>query len=243
MSVLIVLIVLGCFLYLVPGGIRSRLQHKTELRAFLGEYSGWDIYASAHDRGVVALNHERRLIVVGTVANYIERPWSDIAAVEVEKDGQSIIQTSRGAAVGAAVGVALLGPLGLLMLSTSKRKKERVNELALKILIDERTSPVHRIIFFRMKGNGAGAKDKLLQTPAQKLEHFQALISNAIRSDKRTYFKPVDNTKLPVENSEDRVAKLWELRQAGALTDQEFAAQKSAVLAGPSGNSFRRSLA
>lgn len=200
----------------------------------MGEHRGWDIYTAPHDRGVIALNHETKRIVVGQVTNYIEHPWSDINAVEIERNGQSIQQTNRGSQVmGAAVGAMLLGPLGLLMggMSGSKRQKERVNELSLKILIDDRSAPVHRIVFFRMKGSGVDASSILLKEPARKMEHFHALLSNAVRSDHRTTFAPQFRTPLIGESPEERIGKLWDLRQAGAITESEFTTQKLAILA------------
>lgn len=234
MGFLIVIIVLvGCG-FAIAQGIKLKKQHEAEDQTFAGEHAGWDIYKSAHDRGILALDHEGRRIAVGTVASHIERSWSDISAVEVEKNGQSIIQTNRGAQVmGAAVGAVLLGPLGLLVgsFSGSKRQKQRVNELSLKILIDDRRAPVHRITFFRMKGNGADAKSSMLKGPAARLEHFHALVANAIRSDDRNHFKPIA-PQIAVGSSGEQIAKLWELRQAGALTEDEFAAEKRAVLSG-----------
>lgn len=235
MSVFVWIIILGGIAWAVINGVKLKKQHDAEDATFAGEHSGWDIYKSAHDRGVIALDHANRRIAVGTVANHVERPWSDISAVEVEKNGQSVTQTNRGSQVmGAAVGAVLLGPLGLLMggMSGSKRQKERVNELSLKVLIDDRTAPVHRITFFRMKGNGTDAQSRLLKAPASQMEHFHALLANAIRSDNREFAKQPIAPVLPDASNSDRIAKLWELKQAGALTAEEFESEKRAVLMG-----------
>ena len=93
-----------------------------------------------------------------------------------------------------------------------------------------------------MAGNGADAKDKTLNGPAGQLEHFHALIANAIRSDERAYYKPADATNSVSDNSEDRISRLWDLHQAGALTAEEYATQKSTILLSQSGNRFRKSL-
>lgn len=202
-------------------------------QTFAGEHQGWDIYKSAHDRGILALDHVGKRIAVGTVVSHVERPWSDISSVEIERNGQPIIQTDRGAQVmGAAVGAVLLGPLGLLVgsFSGSKRQKERGNELSLKVLIDDRTAPIHRITFFRMKGNGLDAKSRMLGTPAGKLEHFHALIANAIREDNRSFSKQVATPGLPVSSDAEQISKLWELKQAGALTEDEYLRAKLSLL-------------
>ncbi len=233
MSVVIWIIVIGVVAWLVTNGIKLKKQHDAEDQTFAGEHRGWDVYKSAHDRGVLALDHEGKRIAVGTVARHVERPWGDISAVEIERNGQSLSQTNRGSQVmGAAVGAVLLGPVGLLMggLTGSRRQKERVNELSLKVLVDDRTAPVHRIVFFRMKGNGIDAQARLLKEPAAKLDHFHALLANAIRHDNRSFASQTANPSLESDTT-DRIGKLWELRQAGALTEDEFAAEKNAVLA------------
>lgn len=223
--------------WLISHGVKLRRQQEAEDRVFAGEHNGWDIYKSAYDRGVLALDHEGKRIAVGTVTNFIERPWSDISAVEVERNGQSLTQTNRGSQVmGAAVGAVLLGPLGLLMggVTGSKRQQERVNELSLKILIDERTAPVHRIAFFRAKGSGVDARSSLLKEPAAKMEHFHALMANAIRQDNRAFAKQPMDAPIEDRSKSDQIAQLWELKQAGALTQEEFEAEKRFVLRGNS---------
>jgi hypothetical protein len=233
MSVFIWIIVLGGLGWMVAAGIKLKKQQDAEDNTFVGEHEGWDIYKSAHDRGVLALDHGRKRIAIGTVTNHVERSWSDISAVEVEKNGQSITQTNRGSQMmGAAVGAVLLGPLGLLMggMSGSKRQKERVNELSLKILIDDRTAPVHRITFFKMKGNGTDAQNRLLKGPAKEMEHFHALVANAIRQDNRSFARQASAPVLDDRFNTDQIAKLWELKQAGALTADEFESEKREVL-------------
>jgi hypothetical protein len=232
MGVLIAIIFVGAVIYGVIAGVKLKKQHEAENATFMGEHRGWDIYASPHDRGVLALDHEGKRIVVGKVTNYVEAPWSDINAVEIEKNGQSIQQTNRGSQVmGAAVGALLLGPLGLLMggVTGSKRQRERINELGLKVVIDNREAPLHRIVFFQSKGSGVDAQSHMLKEPARKMEHFHALLSNAIRHDHRATFAPAERTSA-IEGPEARIARLWELRQAGALSDEEFTTQKRAIL-------------
>ncbi|HEX8534343.1 MAG TPA: hypothetical protein VF662_09255 [Allosphingosinicella sp.] len=230
MWILIAIIIVGLLIYGVSAANKIKKQHEAENATFTGAHQGWEIYVSAFDRGVLALDHDRRRLAVGTVTNHVEVAWSAINSVEIEKNGQSIQQTNRGSQVmGAAVGAVLLGPLGLLVggLTGSKRQRERVSDLSLKILIDERSEPVHRISFFRMAGNGVDSNSPLLKEPARRLEHFHALLANAIRSDHRATFAPQFAS---ADGVESRIGKLWELYQAGALTHEEFQAQKLMLL-------------
>jgi len=84
--------------------------------------------------------------------------FSQLVAVEVERNGSSITKTNRGSQVaGAAVGAVLLGPLGLLLggVTGSKRNVEKVRRISLKIYTNDLVKPVQEIIFFN---DNAGAK-------------------------------------------------------------------------------------
>lgn len=230
MGVLILIIVGILLVWGIQAAIKLRRQQEAENATFSGNHQGWDIYISPHDRGVLALQHESKRIVLGKATSYQEYPWLNITAVEIQKNGQSITQTNRGSqALGAAVGAVLLGPLGLLMggLSGSKRNKERVNDLSIKVTVQDQNMPVHRIVFFKMAGNGTAAESFILKEPAKKLEHYHALISNALRDVQDNRFVP----QIDSDDVSSRIAKLWELRQVGALTEQEFSDQKLSILA------------
>ena len=134
--------------------------------------------------------------------------------------------------MGAAVGAVLLGPFGLLLggLSGSKRQKERVNELSLKVILADHNAPVHRVIFFKLGGNGLDAKDRKLKEPADRIERFHAVLENAIRESSFNSSPLKSENLLPSVSSTDEIAKLWQLREAGALTADEYASQKRSIL-------------
>ncbi|TCP64459.1 hypothetical protein, partial [Sphingomonas sp. PP-CE-1G-424] len=78
MSVFVWIIILGGLGWMVTAGIKLKKQHDAEDNTFVGEHQGWDIYKSAHDRGVLALDHEHKRIAIGTITNHVERSWSDL---------------------------------------------------------------------------------------------------------------------------------------------------------------------
>ena len=123
---------------IVVGVVWSLIVGKPEGARFREKYDGWDVYVSSFGDGVIALNRSMGRIVVGTLDVHIERDLSTLASVSAEKDGQGLTTTNRGSqAVGAAVGGLLLGPLGLMIggVTGSRSHTERVNELALKIVM------------------------------------------------------------------------------------------------------------
>ena len=77
--------------------------------------------------------------------------FSQLVAVEIERDGTKLELTNRGSQLmGAAVGGALLGPVGLLLggLSGAKRHEQTVKTIALKIFTNDLHEPVIRVTFF-----------------------------------------------------------------------------------------------
>jgi hypothetical protein len=215
---------------------RDKDPREQEASSFRQAYQGCDLYISQFNGSVLALARDKQLIVLGTLASYIERDLSTLASVSVEKDGQGLTVTNRGSqAMGAAVGGVLLGPLGVLIggMSGAKSHKTRVSQLALKIVIDDPDMPVHRIVFFEVHGAGIEASDRRIRAIAERVEHFYALLSNAIRAQ-ATAVIPVDQT-LAFEHAplaiEDRLEKLWRLKEAGAISAEEFDIRKSRLLA------------
>ncbi|MBT2133956.1 hypothetical protein KK137_06380 [Croceibacterium sp. LX-88] len=235
MGVLIWIIIIGGIGWMIVNGIQKG-KAKAALRdSFMAQYKGWDVYVSSYENSVIAVDQTARRIALGTMESPIQVAWEQIASVEIERNGQSLSQTNRGSQVmGAAVGGLLLGPAGLLLggLTGSKRNVQLVNELSLKVVIDDHTMPVHRVSFFKITGNGLKPDNALIKPLADRLEHFHALISNAIRAEERARQVVSEAPALP-NNTPAQIEQLWGLRQSGALTDDEFTAAKARLLAAP----------
>lgn len=192
------------------------------------------IRPSSSDRMVIAVDRSERRLAVGPLADPVEVPWSDICGVEIERNGEALTITNRGSQImGGAVGALLLGPMGLLLggLTGSKRNEQRVNDLSLKVLIDDQHSPVHRVQFFTQSGKGAKPDSAILQEPAKQIEKFHALLTNAIRTTDNERLEGREGPQIEARSAEERIGDLWKLKQSGALSDEEFASAKGRVLA------------
>jgi hypothetical protein len=234
--VLAVLLIGGILFFF--GGNRSPAAKAKEQEAakFREAYQGWDTYLSPFNGTILATSRDKGRIVVGTLASYIERDLLALSSVSIEKDGQGLTVTNRGSqALGAAVGGILLGPMGFLVggLSGSKTHKERVHQLALKVVIDDPDMPVHRITFFEVNAPGVGANDKRIRTIAEQMEHHYAVLSNAIRAQTKNGPNgeaAAPAIEPPTASVEDRLEKLWRLKDAGAISVEEFEQQKARLL-------------
>ena len=234
MGILIAIIIIGGIIWLIKKGMEQAALNQAAQDAFKAEHAGWDIYLAPYDQAVIAINHDVRAVVLGTTKQHKQYPWQSIASVEVIRDGSSITSTNRGSQLmGAAVGEVLLGPLGLLIggVSGSKRTVQRVSQIGLKIIVDDRIKPIYNFDFLRVPGSGAEPKNRLVKSAAQRTEHVHALLVNAIRNYSIQAATPPP--QIEQRSAADRIDQLWKLKEAGALTDIEFEQQKSYVLNNP----------
>lgn len=232
MGILILIIVVGVVIWLIKKGMEQAALNRSAREAFNAKHAGWDIYIAPFDQAVIAINHDACAIVLGTTTKHNEYPWSSIASVDVIRDGASIVSTNRGSQLtGAAVGGVLLGPLGLLIggVTGSKRTVQRVGQIAIKIIVDDRFTPIYTINFLRVPGGGADPQNRHVQEAAKRAEHIHALILNAIRNSSH---QPVRTPEISQRSVGDRIDPLWKLREAGALTQSEFDQQKAKLLGG-----------
>lgn len=236
MGGLIVIIIIGVVVWLANNAHQRAALNQAARDAFRAEHAGWDIYIAPFDNAAVALSHDDQTIVLGTLKAHKKYAWSSIASVEVVRDGTSITSTNRGSQLmGAAVGEVLLGPLGLLIggVTGSKRTVQRVSQIGLKIIVDDRYTPIYTIDFLRVPHPGAEPRNKLVKDAARRAEHVHALLGNAVRNS--SLQAPSRAAQLPDRSVGDRINQLWKLKEAGALTAIEFEQQKAQVLNGLSG--------
>jgi len=142
----------------------------------------------------------------------------------------TVTSTNRGSQLlGSAVG-GLLGPLGAVVggLSGSSRSRGRLRRLTLKIFVDDYAKPVHAISFFRDgSSKGTDPDEPRVRDAREKADRFHAHVLNAMRQAKK------QASSGPPTSSASELRTLWEMKQAGALTEEEFVQQKSHLLGKP----------
>jgi hypothetical protein len=214
-----------------------------ERASFEASHPGWAIFMSPYGGSVIGLDHKNKLLALGTRTQYERMPFTAISAVEVLKDGASVTTTNRGSqALGAAIGGLAFGPVGFLAGSLTGRKKAQatVHELGLKIIVDSPTKPTHIVTFFKSPPkNGTSAQSAILKPFMERLDTFHGHLVNAMRQSQANV--ALAPRPALAADTTDKLSKLWELHQAGALTQEEFAAQKVAILGAPTSTALASS--
>lgn len=161
--------------------------NKNTKNAVRNKYQGWEMHYSDVDHSFCAIDFENSKIALFSVQKpeHKEYRFSDIAGVEIRKDGVTIASTDRGSqAVGAALGAIAFGGVGAIIggLSGSSIQQERIRSLTLVVKVRDREYPVHNINFFTCNPNTKGEKvtSHLLVEPLANIENFATHIENAI---------------------------------------------------------------
>lgn len=213
-----------------PAGKNSsveRIEPPEQRREIAARFVLDDLYISPADGSLVGISHERQALVLGSIPSQVEVPFREVAAIEVLKNGVTLTQTNRGSQlVGAAVGAAAFGGLGALAggLTGSSRSKERLNGLSLKVTTLQATEPVHKVTFLpEARGKGIESTSKEGKQALSALERMHALAAAALIQAERARPRESDPSSL------DLLERLFKLRQGGALTEEEFVAEKAKI--------------
>ena len=196
-----------------------------EAKVYAGKswWDGQDI--TLGDTSFLVVDFEQRRIVVGLRAELKNPPkkpykmsfaFSCIVGAEIVRDGNQIT-TSRG-----------------------KQVFNGAQHIAIRITVDDPNNPTHDITFYASKNT----KERKFEYPpfdraVRKVVEFQGYLDSAIRearrdsdvSDTQEFRKRQSeqiegNRNMPVSA---QIAQLWQLKQEGALTLEEFEKQKANI--------------
>lgn len=176
--------------------LAGRSQSKKEEKAahLISSFSNFTAhkkFLSIYDDSGIAIDTSRgRIAILGKRPSLIDQ--RDILSTEIVKDGFSLQKTNRGnQATRAAVGGALLGPIGLIVggLTASKRTEEKVKSLSLKIRTSKISNPIHEVIFYK-NPNGESLDDSAVQQQLKEMElwdsQLKALLATEFASQETT---------------------------------------------------------
>jgi hypothetical protein len=187
-----------------------------------------EIYASSEDWSFVGIGFDEHKIILGSGNYEAAYDFAQIASIEVIENGTTVTQTNRGSQLlGAAVGGLAFGAVGAVVggLSGSSRSRGRIRAISLKVTVDDRLRPVHKICFLACSDEkGLDPDDLIARQARERVDRVHAHIFNAMR---QVQARP---RIVPVASVADQLQKLWDMMQAGILTEGEFAQQKARLL-------------
>lgn len=186
-AVIFLIIIGGCaYIFCLPfiiSGASKRKSIEQQLRA-LPAFASAVRFDQPGQHQTLALDPaSEQWAVVGLDSPARVYGFQQLVAVEIEKDGATLEKTNRGSQIaGAAVGSALLGPVGLLIggLSGSKRHEPTVRRLVLKLYTNDLHTPVCKITFLDHPA-GLKASDPQFIEAANWLDEWRARFLTVLR--------------------------------------------------------------
>lgn len=182
---------------------------------------------------VVGVNWSEEKIYFGAQDEPLSVSFSDIVQVEVFRDDQTITKTNRGSQIGgAAIGAVAFGGVGAIIggLSGSSRSVERVKRIGLRIEVEHPDVLIFSAHFLKpFEDKGDKADSMTVKSAASAVEKWYSILTRAMRKSAQPQNAELSSTN----NAEDRLAKLWSLKESGALTEEEYAEQKKKLLEAP----------
>jgi hypothetical protein len=218
---------LFCF-YLVKKGWDQSNEEAATKQRLVSQYRVKELYISPDDRSLIGLNFDEQKIVLGAGKHETAYDFAQVASVEVIENGVTVTSTNRGSQVlGSVVGGLALGGIGAVIggLSGSSRSRGRLKGITLKIFVDDHANPVYAIPFFRNNSSkGVDSDEPQAREARERADRFHAYVLNAMRQAQK------QTGPSPSTASASELRMLWEMKLAGALTEEEFAQQKSRLL-------------
>lgn len=170
--------------------------------------------------------------------------FDEIIGVEILEDGNTILKKSTTRTVGGAIiGGVLAGGVGSIVggLSGSSKEKKNVSNLSVKILLrdlartsflitcfDSRTMTTERKSSISTEGNMESWRYQQAKENAVEIKDLISIIINRVDNE-------IKGSKQEVSTSmsasiADELKKLYDLKEKGILSDEEFTVQKQKLL-------------
>lgn len=168
----------------------------------------------AGDTSFLVVDFKRKQIIVGiqeTCESPHKKPYEDsfaffdIVKAEIVRDGTQIMKTD-----------------------CKNQDFNGAEHIAIRVNVKSSNNPVHEVIFYAARNIDGKQKDQILNQAVQKVMEFKGYLDSAIREGGKEQEEQIEN-KQSTDISE-QLSRLWQLKQEGALTQEEFEAQKAKLL-------------
>jgi hypothetical protein len=155
----------------------------------------------------------------------------DILSSEVSEDGETVTRSVRSSQVaGALVGGVLLGGAGVLIgaLSGKKRTQSKVSAITLRVTVNDTRDPLQEVTFLSTEASRGGVLYKNASALALR---WQALIDILMKRADGSIATPATIAPQLTPKIERQLKILTDMRAAGVLNEEQFAEQRTKLLA------------
>src|SRR5690554_4944741 len=209
--------------------LEEKLDHLENFSATKKLVSAWGLIAIDNNSKQIAIKEEE-----GSIKKY---SYNDILGCEIIEDGETTYRKSS--TIGRAiVGGFIAGGAGAVIggLSGKEKENKELKTLDFKIVFKDTNKPSFKIRFFDAWEETANTKSSIKLSDSVYGHIFQKSL------DKLTEWKDIieiiiDNVDSKKKDSSvntssitDELTKLYELKEKGILTDEEFEQQKKKIL-------------
>jgi len=193
-----------------------------------------DIYVSPWDSSFIGLSFEQSKIAIGRNESLQESHFSEIIQVDLVRNDDVATSTDKGSlASRALVGGVLLGGVGAVIGAVTARthSSQKLGKLALRIITESGTSSVTFLDIANLQREGL---DALRNSASSEADRFYGLVLRAMRQadGARQAIEATVATRTVREqpNVSTEIEKLWQLKERGIISADEFALAKARVL-------------
>jgi hypothetical protein len=171
-------------------------------------------------RGIAMDPETSRFALSGVGVTPTVFDFAQLIAVDIERDGNTITTTrgSNGLAT-AALGAALLGPVGLLLGGGTRSTGTTIptiTKLAMKIYVNDLAHPCHEVVFYR-NAKGASRNSGMVALAVKQMDDWYGRFRTVLAM-KETGESRFDSPKLStsVDTSASEEERPWTKRVFGA---------------------------
>lgn len=233
--VFIILIILGIPLAIYSVKSEKKRKNKTFAETFgslkdfeLDDYYVPQVYMFNQSFSIGFDNKNKKICFFGVGVNQTKEShvynYNKILQCEIVVDNETTLKQSTSGTVGRAIlGGVLTGGVGAIIggVTGAKKQKETIQNIDLKIIIDDSMNPIFKVNFF----SGNTPKNSIeYKNVYSKAEKWHAVLAGLIKQGDK------ENSNIGGSTA-DELHKLKSLLDSGAITQSEFEKQKNKVLA------------
>lgn len=211
--------------------ITTNKKHKEEAKGVIQsipDFNATDTYLSETSGISLSFDADRKKICL-IDRNHLTHiyTYDQILQCEVDVDGDIVLKQSTTSTIGRSVlGGILSGGVGAVIggVTSSKKQKENINSIDLKITINDHSNPIFKINFLNTKTKKGSI---LYRLSYDAVERWHGIVSGFIQ--KGNELQPsIQYTHISIA---DEISKLKDLLDKEVISPEDFEKQKSKLLA------------